>query len=103
MYLEVVFEVRLTQKDTVAVLVRAAKLLRVLVSVRVSVQLLLSSKRFITTLSGGREGGRVGGGRGRERERERERERGREREREGELNITPLYHQQRQSTYSDRV
>ena len=50
MYLEVVFEVRLTEKHSVAVLMWTTELLCVLVRVHVSAQLLLGSKRLITTL-----------------------------------------------------
>ena len=48
--LEVVLEVRLTQKHSVTVFVRTTELLRVFVRVRVSTQLLLRSKRLVTTL-----------------------------------------------------
>ena len=50
MNLEVVLEVRLAQKHSVAVLVRATELLRVFVCVCVSTQLLLRSKRLVTSL-----------------------------------------------------
>lgn len=49
-YLQMVFEMRLPQEYTVAVLVWAAKLLCVLVRVSVSAQFLLCSKRLVTAL-----------------------------------------------------
>ena len=50
-----VFEMRLSQKHSVAVLVRTAKLLRVFVCVCVSVQFLLRSKSLVTPLERERE------------------------------------------------
>lgn len=57
MYLEVIFEVRLSQEDAIAILVGTTKLLCVLMCVSVSVQLLLCSEGLITTLHRERGGG----------------------------------------------
>lgn len=50
MNLEVIFEVRLTKKHSVAVLVWTAELFCVFVCVHVSAKFLLGSKRLLTTL-----------------------------------------------------
>ena len=55
MYLEMVPEMRLSQENTIAVLVRAAELLRVLVCLCVPVEFLLTGEALVTTLQQGKK------------------------------------------------
>lgn len=55
MYLEVIPEVCLPEEDAVAVLVRAAELLRVPVGLGVSAQLVLAGKALVATLHRARQ------------------------------------------------
>lgn len=65
-YLQMVFQVRLSQKHTIAVLMRTAELLWLLVDLQMLGEFFLGREALATTLADEKEGGREGAIRRRE-------------------------------------